>query len=374
MRTLVTGSVRPLSGDLILATVTRLGQHRHLEQPGGRRASLHPGDQVIVAYADRYAPDQYEAEVPATLGATQLVASGGIASSVLSRSRDVRSATDILPVGLIGDDRGRPLSVADFALLPPPVAPERPPGVVVCGTSMNAGKTTTNRYLVHSLSRLGLRPGATKVTGTGSGNDYWVMLDAGAHQMLDFTDVGLASTYRQPIELLERKIDDLLDLLSDANCGYTLVEIADGIFQQETAELIDSDAIHRAADRVIFAAGDAMGAALGVDRLRQLGHDVVAISGVLCRSPLAMREAQHATGLPVLGTAELSDLDLVRELLDIPVLLETLREDPDDLALTQEVEETAANGIARPVAVDLLPRPSPAPGSVAAVATLPKNR
>ena len=70
---------------------------------------------------------------------------------------------------------------------------------------MNAGKTTTNRYLVHSLNRLGARPGATKVTGTGSGNDYWVMLDAGAHQMLDFTDVGLASTYLQPITLLERK-------------------------------------------------------------------------------------------------------------------------------------------------------------------------
>jgi hypothetical protein len=313
---------------------------------------------VIVAYADRYAPDQYEAEVPTTLGATQLVASGGIASSVLSRSRAVRTATDLAPIGLIGDERGRPLNVADFALLPPPLAPERPPGLVVCGTSMNAGKTTTNRYLVHSLSRLGLRPGATKVTGTGSGNDYWVMLDAGAHQMLDFTDVGLASTYRQPIDVLECKIDDLLDLLSAGGCGYTLVEIADGIFQQETAELIDSDAVRRAADRVIFAAGDAMGAALGVERLRKLGHNVVAISGMLCRSPLAMREAQQATGLPVLDVPELSDVDLIRELLDIPSSVAASRQGPDELVPAQLLGATRSEASVWSIAADPAPQSS----------------
>jgi hypothetical protein len=332
------------------------------------------GDHVVVAYADRYAPDQYEAEVPTTLAATQLVASGGIASSVLSRSRAVRSATDIVPIGLIGDDRGRPLSVADFALLPPPVAPVRPPGLVVCGTSMNSGKTTINHYLVHSLSRLGLRPGATKVTGTGSGNDYWVMLDAGAHQMLDFTDVGLASTYRQPVELLERKIDELLDLLSDAGCGYTLVEIADGIFQQETAELIGSDSVHRAADRVVFAGGDAMGAALGVERLRALGHDVVAISGVICRSPLAMREAANATGLPVLGTAELSDLDVVTELLGLPATIPPLPEALGDQALALALLEPTTLGMTGPAAADLVPGPRPRVESEAPAAVWPQPR
>ncbi|MCA1675687.1 MAG: hypothetical protein LC799_27080 [Actinobacteria bacterium] len=31
--------------------------------------------------------------------------------------------------------------------------------------------------------------GATKVTGTGSGADYWVMVDAGASCVADFTDL-----------------------------------------------------------------------------------------------------------------------------------------------------------------------------------------
>ncbi|HSE69677.1 MAG TPA: hypothetical protein VLA97_02885, partial [Nocardioidaceae bacterium] len=63
---------------------------------------------------------------------------------------------------------------------------------------------------------------------------------------------------------------------------------------------------------------DAMGAAAGVDRLRELGLNVVAVSGRLTRSPLSMREAEKATGLPVLGAAELSDPQLVSELLGIP--------------------------------------------------------
>ena len=65
--TLLYGAVRPRAGDLLLARVDRLGQHGKLESPEGRRAWLHVGDEIIVAYADRYAPDQFEARVPPRL-------------------------------------------------------------------------------------------------------------------------------------------------------------------------------------------------------------------------------------------------------------------------------------------------------------------
>ena len=153
----------------MLATIERLGQHRRIERPDGRRTALHVGDEIIVAYGDRYAVDQFEAQVPPNLERTQLVASGGVASQMLSRSMDVRSATDILPVGLVGDERGRPLNIADFALDPVVDPVPAPRTVAVIGTSMNSGKTTTVHYLVHGLSRSGYQPAATKVTGTGSG-------------------------------------------------------------------------------------------------------------------------------------------------------------------------------------------------------------
>lgn len=318
MRTIISGAMRPRSGDLVLARITRLGHHRHIEQPNGRRAILHLDDEVIVTYGDRYATDQFESRVPGSLGRTQLVASGGIASHVLSRSQSVHAATQIFPIGLVGDDRGRPLNVMDFALQP--VLPDRgrPPTVAVLGTAMNSGKTTTVRYLVNGLSHADIPTGAAKATGTGSGNDYWCMIDAGAHLMLDFTDVGFSSTYRQPLRLLERKFRELVDHLTESGSMVNLIEIADGIYQDETSRLLDCSTFHELVDGVIFAAPDAMGAAAGVSHLRQLGYDVLGVSGLLTRSPLASLEAERATMLPVLKLDQLRDVHISAPLLGLP--------------------------------------------------------
>jgi hypothetical protein len=319
MRTLVGGSVRPRAGDLVLARITRLGQHRKLELTDGRRATLHLDDEVLVAYGDRYAPDQFEAHVPDRLGPAHLVASGGIASTMISRSMDVRNATDISPIGLVGDALGRPINLSAFALPRRRPQGEKPPTLAVIGTSMNSGKTTTIHALVHTLARAGLKPGATKVTGTGSGGDYWVMVDAGAHVMLDFTDAGLASTYRQPMSAIDTTFLDLLGHLTAAGSGVRLVEVADGIYQRETARLIESPSFRSEVDMIIFAAGDAMGAAAGVSHLKSLGLHVVAVSGRLTKSPLAVREAQEATGLPVLGLTDLADPVVACGLLGVDV-------------------------------------------------------
>jgi hypothetical protein len=307
MGTLVTGSVRPRSGDLVLARVERLGQHKKLELTDGRRATMHLGDEIVVAYADRYAPDQFESRVPHQLGPTQLVASGGIASEMLSRNRGVRNATDIVPIGLVANERGHPINVADAALAAPTPPTTRPPAIAIVGTSMNAGKTTTAHVIVHSLVKSGFRPGATKVTGTGSGGDYWVMLDAGAHRMLDFTDVGLASTYLVDFPIVERKTVELLDHLTLAGCGAMVVEVADGLFQRETSRLLTSDAFRERIDGIVIAAPDAMGAVGSLIHLRELGLPVTAIAGRLTRSPLATREAEELCDVPILSLDDLDD-------------------------------------------------------------------
>jgi hypothetical protein len=188
---------------------------------------------------------------------------------------------------------------------------------------MNSGKTTTIHFLVHGLSRAGVRTGVTKVTGTGSGGDYWVMFDAGAHVMLDFTDVGLASTYRQPMPRVEHAFVELTDHLAAAGSEVRFVEVADGLYQQETSRLIESEIFRSTVDVVLFAAGEAMGAAAGVAHLRSRGVPVAAVSGRLTRSPLAVRETQEALGLPVLDLAQLRDATLMTKILDIdPALLD----------------------------------------------------
>jgi hypothetical protein len=125
--------------------------------------------------------------------------------------------------------------------------------------------------------------------------------------MLDFTDVGYASTYRVPMRDVERIFGELVDHLAAANCGALLLEVADGIYQQETAQLIDSPIFRDVVDGVIFAAGEAMGAAQGVSHLRGMGLPVFAVSGRLTSSPLATREASAACELPVLTLDDLHD-------------------------------------------------------------------
>jgi hypothetical protein len=307
MRTVVNGRLRPRSGDVVLARVDRVRHQRRIELPNGRKAQIFDGDYILVAYADRYATDQFESHVPPDLGPTNLVATGGIASRMLSRSAKVRDATEITPLGLVGDARGIPINLSDYGLHPVRWDTERPTTIAVVGTSMNSGKTTTIQSLVRGLSLAEQKPGTTKATGTGSGGDYWVMVDSGAHRMLDFTDVGLASTFRIPLRILERKLVELVDHLAAAGSGVILVEIADGLFQQETARLIQSRVFQDLIDGVVFAAGDAMSATTGVALLHNVGLPVIGVSGVVSASPLASREAEAAAGVPVLTKDELAD-------------------------------------------------------------------
>ncbi|MEO5316823.1 DUF1611 domain-containing protein [Pseudarthrobacter sp. CC12] len=359
---LVSGAVRPRSGDLVLARIVQLGHHRHIEQPNGRRAVLHDDDEIIVTYGDRYATDQFESRVPATLGETQLVASGGIASEVLSRSMAVRRATEIEPLGLLGDAKGRPLNIQDFAL--PPVSPHlpRPRTIAVIGTAMNSGKTTTVHCLVNGLSKAGVAVGATKVTGTGSGNDYWCMLDAGAHLMLDFTDVGLASTYRQPMEVLETKFAELVNHLTASGAALNLVEIADGIYQDETSRLLEANVLRNMVDAVIFAAPDSMGAVAGVSHLQKLGHKVLAVTGLLTRSPLAIREAAKVTGLPVLTREELTEPGTAASLLGIQDVLAAAQADKAETAIEVQAEPAANEVIIGPFTSSPERQPRTRPG------------
>src|SRR5262245_30388953 len=46
---------RPEAGDLVLATVDALGHHGDLQTVSGRRRHLFVGDEIVVAYGNRYA-------------------------------------------------------------------------------------------------------------------------------------------------------------------------------------------------------------------------------------------------------------------------------------------------------------------------------
>ena len=311
---LMTGDqVVPQAGDVVLARVLKLGQHRGIDRPDGRKATLFEGDEILVAYGDRYAPDQFEAEVPNDLGPTQLVAVGGLAGTVVSAHAKMGAATKIEPLGLLTDAGG---TVTLRRCAPyKAVAPEDPkilrrvgkPLVIgVLGTSMSSGKTTTVAAIVRGLSKAGLQVAAGKVTGTGAGGDPLLFHDSGASRTLDFTDFGYGSTYRLEHVEIRAVLVSLIDELARTGPDVIVVEVADGLLQRETARLVNDPLFKQQVNKIVFAAAEALGATAGQNLLAAHGMAPVAISGLLTASPLAMREAAAALDVPVLDKVELA--------------------------------------------------------------------
>lgn len=94
-----------------------------------------------------------------------------------------------------------------------------------------------------------------------------------------------------------------------------VMEVADGLLYAETAGLIDAPRMRDLVDGTVFAAGDAAGALLGVRLLRERRTRLLAVSGVVTASPLAVHEAQTELDLPVYGPAELAEPEVARSLL-----------------------------------------------------------
>lgn len=304
----------PAPGDIVLAAIASVGKHTRLESTQGRRMHLYEGDEIIVAYGNRYAPDQFEAIVPNGLQECDLVAGGGLASHVVSRHSSVGRPTKIKPIGLLTDKHGQVLNLAHFALPERNIDDNRPRVIAVAGTSMNAGKTTAASSLIHGLTKAGLHVTASKATGTGSGLDLWSLQDAGAGFVLDFTDMGHASTAGLAIDRLERTVLSLIAHCTESSPDVIVVELADGLFQRETGALLESTNFRQAIDGIVFASGDAMGAVTGKEWLERRGHRVLALSGQLSASPLASTEAEAATGLSVYTKAQLRDSELAPQL------------------------------------------------------------
>lgn len=315
----------PTVGDVVLARVTSLGQHKRIELRSGRRATLYPGDVVGLCYGSRYAPDQFLAEIPTDLGPCHMAAAGGIAATVELSHSSMGAATAIEPLGLLLDPEGRRVNLRHAAIAPAvPLSSHRAPTIAVVGSSMNAGKTTTAAELVRGLRAAGLRVGAAKVTGTGAGGDVWLYTDSGADVVYDFTAAGAPSTFGLDEDEVREIFRTLTTQLAVDRTDVNVIEVADGLYHEETAALVTDELFRDRVDGVVFAARDALGAVAGVRWLAEAGLPLLAVSGVLTASPLAMRELERLDAdLPVVDTMVLEAPGPALELRDAALAART---------------------------------------------------
>lgn len=295
-------------GDLILARVESIGSHKRIQLTSGRPSELYTGDLVVLACGARYASDQYEGIAELCADGADMLASGGIIGLARDANTRMSGPTRLIPLGILCHDNSQPMNVSQYAL---PVVSRnqdsRITTIVAIGASMNAGKTTAVASLSHGLTRAGYRVAAIKATGTGAFGDYNAYVDAGANFVADFVDAGLASTYQAPIDSIVNGLSTLIDHAVAADCDVAVVELADGLFQRETSSLLELKKFRASVDSVLFAAPCAASAVGGYDTLCKLGWEPDIVTGKISASPLALSEAQAATGMTIISRDALRD-------------------------------------------------------------------
>ena len=296
---------KALSGDLVLAKVKHVNQHKNLQLDIGRSSELYLNDYIVVACGDRYAPDQFEAIAQLDARGSDLVAGGGIIGKMRHFNQKMNKPTQVVPLGLLTNRYGKVINTADYALPSCSSVPENLNILCVVGTSMNAGKTTAAASLAHGLQKAGHNVAGVKITGTGAYGDYNAFLNAGIPTVADFTDAGMATTYHQPIERIESGFASLMTHAKNQGASIAVVEIADGLFQYETKQLLTDSLLRRHCDGFLFACPDAMSAVGGVQQLSAWGIKPMAVSGMISLSPLACAEAEAVNSVAIVSREEL---------------------------------------------------------------------
>ena len=299
----------PAVGDVVFGEIRELGHHRTLESRSARIHTVNVGTRAVFVFGNRYAPDHYEGRLPGAFSdKVDLVSRGGVVGRVTHQNEQIGAPTSVKLLGYVCDENGEPVNTRNHVLLKAKAASRSKPGakLVLCiGTSMNSGKTHAAAACCYAISSMGRRVRAAKITGTASLKDILLMNDCGAEHVADFTYFGHPSTYLLDEEQL-LTVFNTIDMKygNDPN-NYLVFEIADGLFQRETAILLKSEFVRDRIGKLVFCARDAAGVYGGLAILKsEFGLTPDAISGVCSSSPLTVQEINSFSDLPVLPSME----------------------------------------------------------------------
>jgi hypothetical protein len=298
------------TADYVLVEV--LGpSHYPFEIANGRLVDAVAGDFVVGALGRRSATLEVVGDWSHTsvTGEMHALTGAGLFGLATSLSTWLKPLTPIVYRGHVTRD-GRKLNMRDFVEPVPPAVPTAPV-ILLVGTSMSAGKTTTARVVVRMLAERGLRVLACKLTGAARYRDILSCLDVGAEHVMDFVDVGLPSTvcdesdYAPALGQLLSRMAALDPDVIVAEAGASPLEPYNG-----------TEAYRRLKPLVklsILCASDPY-AVLGVKHAFNIAPDLVA--GPAANTTAAVELVKRLTGVRALNLLERGGAEELRMLLD----------------------------------------------------------
>jgi len=217
------------SGDYVACRVAKPPGSMKVEMTCGRMAEIAEDDILIGALGERFATLEATGswrEVDRNLK-MHLLTSAGIFGKMTSISSFIPQLVSLKYLGHVYREN-KFLNMMDFGLLSKAAGKGFPvfntPVVLVLGTSMSAGKTTTSKILIRQLKHAGLKVVAAKLTGAGRYRDTLGMLDAGAEFITDFVDAGLPSTILPGREYV-KSLKAMLGIIQQQNADIVVIEI-----------------------------------------------------------------------------------------------------------------------------------------------------
>jgi hypothetical protein len=179
------------------------------------------------------------------------------------------------------------------------IKPYQCPTIMMIGTSMSSGKTTTARVIIHELKKAGLKVVGAKLAGAGQYHDILSMQDAGAETCFDFVNVGLPSSVCEP-ELYRLRLRKLLTMISNTNPDIVVAEAGASPFEPYNGSIVLAEIMDQIVCTVMCAADPY--AVVGVRESFGLHPDV--ISGIVTANSAGIELVEKLTGVP---TGAISD-------------------------------------------------------------------
>jgi len=307
---LVSSSESTKAGDVVVVrALTDSATYNMLELPTGRLAKINPGDLLLGVLGRRRALKGFVGDVPASLRSgdqLHLLNMGGVIGLCTGHHSSLGDAIKLEVIGLVCDESGKVLNIADAALAPRTSLGETAPIVMIAGTSMNSGKTYAATELIKQATRAGLRVAAGKLSGVACLRDTLNMADHGAVTTASFLDCGLPSTV--DIADLAPSAKAIIARLNEVNPDLIVIELGDGILGGYSVDTVFADyELLDATAALVFCASDYVGAWGGIELLRRRGVEVDVISGSVTDSQMGEDYIRTQFNVPAANARRESD-------------------------------------------------------------------